>query len=556
MRYKWQALVALILLLTVFLPVAQAQQTSPDSMPGCIYNATPPTLTDRQVVPWQCDINGKLIASATASSIVGALTGCSVSGDVLYSTGSPEKVACTTVMTYSNPTSAVGTLTIDTSTRTKSNGPILGNNSIVVKNSAFGTGSINIYNPGDTSQPSNATLDIRGGSDGSMQIFTNFSHVYPLDYVASQTYSIGQVVNCAAPDCAANNGFVYTSKINGNVGNDPTVSSNWKTISTVSAVAGVDVYNDPLQNWNGMELGQGGLQLWIGPKSAGATGGEVEPGISLPFLRALWDDVNHYPELRFQTPTNTYGVSGIYYVGRWFNTPASGTQIMALITEGAPADGGQLQINASPTVTQPAFQILRGGGPTFAFYNTSTDVQLGTVTNHPVGFYTNNGGLQLTMAVDGGTFIGTSSSLGSGTLNVQNAGAFGGTLSAVLAQTSEANMLCYNSTTHLFTYSTIAQQCTVSSERYKKDIAALSSDALLSAVGAFNLVSFKYKDVDNLGDERHLGLLAEQVAEIMPELVVNDFEGRPNAIKQTELVFIALGAIKSLKAELDELKRK
>lgn len=39
----------------------RAQQTAPSSLPGCVYNASLPTLSDRQQTVLQCDINGKLI---------------------------------------------------------------------------------------------------------------------------------------------------------------------------------------------------------------------------------------------------------------------------------------------------------------------------------------------------------------------------------------------------------------------------------------------------------------------------------------------------------------
>lgn len=42
-----------------------AQQTTPNVIPGCVYNATPPTLADRQSSPLQCDVNGKLKVSSS-----------------------------------------------------------------------------------------------------------------------------------------------------------------------------------------------------------------------------------------------------------------------------------------------------------------------------------------------------------------------------------------------------------------------------------------------------------------------------------------------------------
>jgi len=35
-------------------------QTSPNVIPGCIYNSTPPVLVNRQQSVLQCDVNGNL----------------------------------------------------------------------------------------------------------------------------------------------------------------------------------------------------------------------------------------------------------------------------------------------------------------------------------------------------------------------------------------------------------------------------------------------------------------------------------------------------------------
>ncbi len=42
-----------------------ASVRGPSSLPGCIYNVTPPTLNDGQSVTLQCDINGKLKVNTT-----------------------------------------------------------------------------------------------------------------------------------------------------------------------------------------------------------------------------------------------------------------------------------------------------------------------------------------------------------------------------------------------------------------------------------------------------------------------------------------------------------
>jgi hypothetical protein len=54
----WMALGALICA-AVGAAIAQSPQ-GPNVIPGCVYNATPPTLSDKQQTTLQCDVNGKL----------------------------------------------------------------------------------------------------------------------------------------------------------------------------------------------------------------------------------------------------------------------------------------------------------------------------------------------------------------------------------------------------------------------------------------------------------------------------------------------------------------
>lgn len=41
--------------------IGRAISQAPGELPGCQYNATPPTLSDKQTVVIQCDVNGKII---------------------------------------------------------------------------------------------------------------------------------------------------------------------------------------------------------------------------------------------------------------------------------------------------------------------------------------------------------------------------------------------------------------------------------------------------------------------------------------------------------------
>ncbi len=78
-----------------------------------------------------------------------------------------------------------------------------------------------------------------------------------------------------------------------------------------------------------------------------------------------------------------------------------------------------------------------------------------------------------------------------------------------------------------------------SSRRYKKDIVdmGVASDALLK----LRPVSFRYKEADERGEHPvQYGLIAEEVAEVMPTLVVRDEEGRPETVAYQTLSSLLL----------------
>lgn len=97
MRHQWKIASALILSALSF-GVANAQQRAPDSLPGCQYNATPPTLGDKQTVAWQCDINGKLITSGGGGlgTVTSIATTSPITGGTITTTGT---IACATCVT-------------------------------------------------------------------------------------------------------------------------------------------------------------------------------------------------------------------------------------------------------------------------------------------------------------------------------------------------------------------------------------------------------------------------------------------------------------------------
>lgn len=56
-----QAVIIAIGIAVAGIAYAQAQgQTIPNTLPGCVYNTTPPTLANGQQTVLQCDVNGRL----------------------------------------------------------------------------------------------------------------------------------------------------------------------------------------------------------------------------------------------------------------------------------------------------------------------------------------------------------------------------------------------------------------------------------------------------------------------------------------------------------------
>ena len=89
-----------------------------------------------------------------------------------------------------------------------------------------------------------------------------------------------------------------------------------------------------------------------------------------------------------------------------------------------------------------------------------------------------------------------------------------------------------------------------SSIRYKKDIETLEGG--LDKVLAMRGVTYIKKDTGI----KEVGLIAEELAEILPEVVGFDTQGQPDSVSYSRLTAILVEAIKDLKKEIDELKGK
>ncbi len=100
----------------------------------------------------------------------------------------------------------------------------------------------------------------------------------------------------------------------------------------------------------------------------------------------------------------------------------------------------------------------------------------------------------------------------------------------------------------------IAGSCS-SDRRFKKDITPFSH--VLDQVTALQPVHYFWRAADfptrHFGNSRAYGLIAQDVEQVLPELVVTDGDGY-KAVDYSELPLLTIQAVKELKAENDALK--
>jgi hypothetical protein len=87
-----------------------------------------------------------------------------------------------------------------------------------------------------------------------------------------------------------------------------------------------------------------------------------------------------------------------------------------------------------------------------------------------------------------------------------------------------------------------------SSRKYKENIRDLGVDP--AKVFGLDPMRFSWKETG----QEDIGLIAEDVEKLIPELVIYDDEGRPDGVKYDKVVIYLLSALKELKTENDALK--
>ncbi len=97
-----------------------------------------------------------------------------------------------------------------------------------------------------------------------------------------------------------------------------------------------------------------------------------------------------------------------------------------------------------------------------------------------------------------------------------------------------------------------------SSIRFKDDVRPVNGD-VLDALLALDVIDFVYNDKapdysqDGL---RHFGLIAEQVAKALPNVVKMDVEGLPAAVVYSDLIPLLLAILQRQQKQIDELRKK
>jgi hypothetical protein len=93
---------------------------------------------------------------------------------------------------------------------------------------------------------------------------------------------------------------------------------------------------------------------------------------------------------------------------------------------------------------------------------------------------------------------------------------------------------------------------TTSSARFKEDVRAIGSES--DDLMKLRPVAFRYRESHEAGGLQQYGLIAEEVAQVYPELVVNDDQGRPLAIRSQLLEPLLLNELQNQRREIEELK--
>jgi hypothetical protein len=120
-----------------------------------------------------------------------------------------------------------------------------------------------------------------------------------------------------------------------------------------------------------------------------------------------------------------------------------------------------------------------------------------------------------------------------------------------ITETATGNALCFNTVDSTVFYSP-GGDCTPSSARYKENIQTMENEMGLEVINALRPVTYTYKDGDG---STKVGLIAEDVHEVLPEAVVYDEQGRPDSVAYGMLTANLIKAIQQQQVQINELRQ-
>jgi hypothetical protein len=275
-------------------------------------------------------------------------------------------------------------------------------------------------------------------------------------------------------------------------------------------------------------------------------------------------------------PCNAFGTTaGTCLQGAGaLGTPSSGTvtnmtgtasiNINGTVGATTATTGNFTTINASTNVSIGAGSAITSSGAggalgTAAFMATGTSgatipLLNGTNTSSEPWTFSYNSGSQIILGATGsingtlqlqgstsGSFVLASTSTGTPVItNIPNA--------------SENEILCYNSSTNLISYTASVAGCVPSGMQFKIPLGTIDPVKALAGVISTTPAVYRYKPEENLGSAEMDGLYADQVCKIDERLCFRDKQGKPTNYDKIGALAVAFAAIKQQQVEIENLR--
>ena len=235
-----------------------------------------------------------------------------------------------------------------------------------------------------------------------------------------------------------------------------------------------------------------------------------------------------------------------------------------LTAAGATSLGGKLDVTGNTTLTgwlKPNNGVYLPNAKYIYFYNTSGNsvqvMTLNTSNNLVIGHggYTNSVGSTNIYGNDI-QLISKGDITTSGVLTIGNGSGTGGLINSQVnlgtSNASDGNRYYLNGNgTGRFNALRYASSQAISSRRYKNNIDYKDAEFWHDSLMQIKPCTFYYKN-DN--ETKHIGLIAEDLYELIPDLVDTDDEGKPASIEYANLTIPLIGEVQRLNNVVDEQK--